>query len=412
MGSVNIMQNPFPVLPSGSRWVTPYGNSLGSGILDGQGFTYYPRDYAPATEQRYSFAIQRQIMHNDMVEVSYNGGYASLPSTRSQSILPAKYWNFFNSFSAATDNAMKATVANPFLAALPAIKGSDPTLYNYLSNVGIFNSSTLQVQQLLRANPNAGFALSKTNAERNKIVDNEIRLVYHRRLWKGIQSDVQYAHMWGRQQWLPNQFDPESAWQLNSNIRPNRLVWSTVAELPFGKGKAWLNHGIGNQVAGGWQLSWIYSYQTGALISWGNLFYYGSVDQVADALNHDAIHAKNLNQWFDPAAVWTGSAAPPAGFVGFEGRSAVQPGTYQARVFPQYIDSLRNDGIRNWDAKILRKFTVYERLALVVSADLLNVTNHTQFTGPNLSVTSSAFGSLSGQANSGRILQFNTRIVF
>jgi len=47
LGTANPMMNPFPVLASGSRWVLPYGNSLGSGILDGQGFTNTPRDYAP-----------------------------------------------------------------------------------------------------------------------------------------------------------------------------------------------------------------------------------------------------------------------------------------------------------------------------------------------------------------------------
>jgi len=412
MGATNIMQNPFPVLASGSRWVTPYGNSLGSGILDGQGFTYYPRSYAPATEQRYSLAIQRQVFNNDMIEVSYNGGYASVPFTRSLSTLPGQYYNFFDTRSSTVDTAMQATVPNPFLSALPAIQSSNPTLYNYLSNVGIFTGTTLQVQQLLRAYPNAGFGLSETNAQRGKDVDNEIRLVYHRRLWKGVQSDVQYAHMWGRQQWLANAFDQTPEWQLNSNIRPNRLVWSTVAELPFGKGKAWLNNGVLNQIAGGWQLSWIYTYQTGALISMGNLYYYGSVDQIVQALNHDQVHGQNINMWYDPAAVWTTNSAPPASFVGFEGRSAAQPNTYQARIFPQYIDALRSDGIRNWDAKILRKFTIYERLALVLSVDFLNVTNHTQFGAPNMTVTSSAFGSLSSQVNSGRILQFNTRIVF
>jgi len=37
------LDEPFPVLASGSRWVLPAGNSLGAGQLDGQGFTYYPR---------------------------------------------------------------------------------------------------------------------------------------------------------------------------------------------------------------------------------------------------------------------------------------------------------------------------------------------------------------------------------
>jgi hypothetical protein len=332
---------------------------------------------------------------------------------RSLSPLPAKYWNFANSFSAATDNAMKATVPNPFLSALPAIQSSNPALYNYLSNVGNFTATTLQVQQLLRAYPNAGFGLSENNAVRSKNVDNEIRVIYQKRWSHGFQSQVQYAHMWGRQQWLANQFDPSPEWQLNSNIRPNRLVWSNVVELPFGKQHQWLSQGPLSYIVGGWQMSWVYTYQTGPLISMGNLFYYGSVDQVVQALNHDNIHSQNIHLWYDPAAVWTSSSsAPPASFVGFEGRSAVQPGTYQARVFPQYINDLRSDGIRDWDAKLLRRFTIHENVAFSVSCDFLNLTNHTQFGGPNMTVTSSAFGQLTSQSNAGRILQFATRLQF
>jgi len=218
--------------------------------------------------------------------------------------------------------------------------------------------------------------------------------------------------MWGRQQWLPNQFDQTPAWQLNSNIRPNRLVWSTVYDLPFGKGRQWLTHGPLQHAAGGWTVSWIYTYQTGPMISMGNLFYYGSVDQIVEALNHDSIHSQNIHMWYDLAAVWTGSGAPPSNFVGFDGRSANQPGTYQARIFPQYLDGLRADGIRNWDVKILRGFAIKEHLGLTISADFLNLTNHTQFGAPNMTVTSSAFGQLSSQVNSGRIIQINTRIQF
>jgi hypothetical protein len=218
--------------------------------------------------------------------------------------------------------------------------------------------------------------------------------------------------MWGRQQWLPNEFNDAPSWQLNPNIRPNRLVWSTVWELPFGKGRQWLTHGPVQHVLGGWQLSWIYSYQTGPLINWSNLYYYGSIDQIVSALNHDKIHDANIHMWYDPAAVWNGSGAPPAGFVGLEGRASAQPNVYQARIFPQYIDSLRADGIRNWDAKILRRFTLHERLALVTALDMLNATNHTQFGAPNLTVTSNGFGQVTSQANWPRILQFNTRIEF
>jgi hypothetical protein len=210
--------------------------------------------------------------------------------------------------------------------------------------------------------------------------------------------------MWGGQQWLPNQFDPQPSWQLNSKIRPNRLVWSTIYQLPFGKGRQWLTQGPLNHILGGWQMSWIYTYETGALISWGNQFYYGTVDQVAAALNQSQTHSQNINMWYSPAAVWTGNTAPPSGFVGFEGRSANQPNTYNARIFPQYVDSLRNDPVRNWDAKVLRSFRLYERLSLETALDLLNVTNHTQFGSPNITVTAVQFGQLSSQSNSGRII--------
>jgi hypothetical protein len=411
-GPTSVMQNPFPVLANGSRWVLPFGNSLGENILDGASYTYYPRNYSPTWEQRYTFAVQRQIFGNDMVEGSYNGGYASLPMTRKLSYLPAQYWNFADSRSSTVDAAMQATVANPFLSAVTSLQASNPTLANFLNTVGTFNGTTLQVQQLLRAYPNAASNLSEANYFRARNVDNEIRVVYHRRAWKGLQSNAQFAHMWGRQQMLANEFDPKPEWQLNSNIRPNRFTWTTVFQLPFGKGRQWFTQGPLNPILGGWMLSWTYTYQTGALISWANLYYYGTVDQVAAALNHDNIHSQAIHMWYDPAATWTQAAAPPSGFVGFEGRSANQPNTYQARMFPQYVNSLRNDPVRDWDARILRSFRLYERLSLETAVDLLNVTNHTQFGAPNITVTSIQFGQLTSQVNSGRIIQCNVHIRF
>ena len=115
------------------------------------------------------------------------------------------------------------------------------------------------------------------------------QLLFRKRFSKGFQSSVAYTHQAARQQWQPNQFDPALAWELNPNARPNRFVWTTVWELPFGRGRQWLTHGPLQHIVGGWQLSWIYQYQTGPLINWGNLYYYGSMDQVVAALNHDKI---------------------------------------------------------------------------------------------------------------------------
>ena len=163
-------------------------------------------------------------------------------------------------------------------------------------------------------------------------------------------------------------------------------------------------------------------YQTGPLISWGNLYYYGSLDQAVAALNHPGQESAshNVEEWFNPNTVYSNVINPadsatgaiPSGFVGFEGRSAFQPNTYQARLFPQYIDSLRADGLRNWDTKIYRRFVLHERLTMNIALDMMNMTNHIQFGAPNITVTATNFGFVTLQANATRTLQFNAKIQF
>ena len=81
-------------------------------------------------------------------------------------------------------------------------------------------------------------------------------------------------------------------------------------------------------------------------------------------------------------------------------------------MFPQYVDALRADAIRNWDTKVYRRFTLYERLNMNFAVDMLNMTNHTQFSAPNIGVTATNFGYVTGQANGARQLQLNVRIEF
>jgi hypothetical protein len=233
-------------------------------------------------------------------------------------------------------------------------------------------------------------------------------------------SSLTYTRAFGRQQWQPNSYNPSLSYELNPNTRPNRIVWSSVWELPFGKGRQFVQHGPAQYIIGGWQLSWVYQYQTGAPVSWGNLFYYGTVDQIVQALDESATHAANSKQEYSNAAVYSpvfnsadSATAPiPAGFVGFEGRTALQPGSYQSREFPQYVNALRADPIRSWDVKIYRRFLIKERFNFNLGVDALNLTNHVQFGGPSLSPTSTNFGAVTSQANGARQLQMNVRFEF
>lgn len=70
----------------------------------------------------------------------------------------------------------------------------------------------------------------------------------------------------------------------------------------------------------------------------------------------------------------------------------MQPGQYQVREFPKTLDALRADGLRNWDARLLRRFQLHERARVSLSLDLLDLTNHTNFGAPVPDPTSNNFG--------------------
>ncbi len=83
------------------------------------------------------------------------------------------------------------------------------------------------------------------------------------------------------------------------------------------------------------------------------------------------------------------------------------------RVFPTRLDSLREDGIRNWDVKIKRVFKITEGgLRVSFDVDMLNATNHTNFAGPNTDPTSPRFGMVDTQRGLSRVIQINLRIDF
>ncbi|HWB83123.1 MAG TPA: TonB-dependent receptor [Bryobacteraceae bacterium] len=421
LSSANPMQDPFPVRGNGTRFDLPYGNSLGADIQDGRSFTLIPRDYAPALQQRWRIGVQREITRNQMIDISYNGAYATTPVTEKLSYLPSQYWATGNTRDNAADAAMTAKVANPFLLKnFAGLQASNPTLYDYLATNSWFTGTTLQTQQLLRAYPNMAGGLSESDHFRGKNWYHDMQAVFTRRFSHGFQTSVMYTRAYGQTQFVRNEFDQSLSWEPNNNVRPHRFVWSAVWELPFGKGRAFLSSGVLQHIVGGWQVSWIYQYQDGTALGFSNRFYYGDLDQIASVLNHDQVHSKNIHQWFDPTISYnpllnssaSATGAIPDNFVGFEGRSAFQPGTYQVRVFPNLLDSVRADGIHNWDTKLYRRFVIHERLNFNFSVDLLNMTNHTNFGTPNLDPTSTNFGRVTSQSGSPRQIQLNLRIDF
>ena len=103
----------------------------------------------------------------------------------------------------------------------------------------------------------------------------------------------------------------------------HRLSFSPVAELPFGKNKMFLNHGLGASIFGGFQMSGIFTFQTGRPFTITNSStnasgYFGNNDRPNVVSNPNA-GPHTVAQWFNTAAFaapaaftvvkWSGNAA-------------------------------------------------------------------------------------------------------
>ena len=183
----------------------------------------------------------------------------------------------------------------------------------------------------------------------------------------------------------------------------HRLVFSPVAELPFGKGRRWLTSGIASAVAGGWQLSGILSFQTGRPftvtdIASNNSGSFASADRPnvignpnasTDSLTGAPTHT--VAEWYNVHAF----QLAPATTFGNEGRNVVTG--------PRYTDV---------DLTLSRNFPILERLSGQFRAESFNLLNHPNFFNPL--TTGAQFpgtGSIT-QANDPRDLQFSLRLLF
>jgi hypothetical protein len=408
------LNDPFPVRADGTRFDEPLQNKLGAIPRVGRDYTSYPWDFRPALQHRWRIGVQREVMRSTVVEVSYNGAYSSLPVTQRINALPQQYWVTGTVRNQTNDNLLNGNVPNPYnINNMSALRTSDPALYNYMAGQGFFTSSVIALNRLLRPNGQYNTLNGINNDGYNKYRD--LQVMVERRYTKGLTSSFMYTRATSdTADFFLNEFDASPTERINNNVLPHRMAWTTIWEMPFGKGRSLLRQGPLSHIVGNWNLSWIYQRQSGPATEWGNRFFYGDLGQLETLARSDETRSKDLRQWFDPSIAYRGTGAVPDGFVGFEGRSGSQPGSYQVRTFPNRLNAIRGDGIRNWDVKIERLFPIAHenRIQARFSVDLLNATNHTNFSGPNTDPSSGNFGRVTSQRGLPRVIQLNLRVEF
>ena len=178
---------------------------------------------------------------------------------------------------------------------------------------------------------------------------------------------------------------------------PQNFVFSYNYELPFGKGKPFLNgSGMVGKLAGGWSINGITTFQSGQPLMVqvaNNLLNNNGGSNPADITCSSVAMPKTVAEWFD-----TSCFANPAAYT--FGNSG--------------IGHIRGPGLNNWDLSVAKETALgsSEARRLRLEADFFNLTNSAHFNNPNTTLGNAGFGAIGGDRLPPRLIQLGAKFVF
>jgi hypothetical protein len=189
--------------------------------------------------------------------------------------------------------------------------------------------------------------------------------------------------------------NPDRNWARAGFDRRHSFVQSYIYELPFGKGKAYLQEGPAAWILGGWQLNGILTLMSGGAINFSSTAPNNAPGnaQTPNAIGEfSVIGGVNDSPWFDIRAF----AAPAANTFGNVGRNAASgPNFY------------------NLDASLFRTVSFNERWSMELRVETFALPNapRWQLNNPNTNVNDANFGLIRG-AGGNRSVQLGAKIMF
>ena len=227
---------------------------------------------------------------------------------------------------------------------------------------------------------------------------NGLQFDFRQRQWHGLQFDANYT--WSHTLGLttPNNWQGQTYTFTLRNMRlgygpslfdiRHSLNLNGTYDLPFGKGKAFANHGGAlDRVVGGWTLGTIFNFQTGTpfLLSGGNNNFNNEFGSLALGDGGVELHGVTASQLQSAVGVYR---IPGSAQVSFLSPKYAIPGV---GANPQYITANTTPGTigqRVWlygphfwndDLSISKRFAITERVAFNFQSEMLNVFNHPNF---------------------------------
>jgi hypothetical protein len=191
--------------------------------------------------------------------------------------------------------------------------------------------------------------------------------------------------------------DFERSWARTNQDRLHSFVESFLYQLPVGPDRRWLRDGPLSQVLGGWQVSGIFSAQSGSPIA--ITMSAATLNAPGNTQRPDVNGKPAVLGAVGPGALWFDTSvfsSPAANTFGNSLRNGVLDG-------PAYV---------NLDATIAKLFS-FGKVKGEFRADIFNITNTPHFQNPNGTFLGATFGQItSTMPGSERSMRFGFRMMF
>jgi hypothetical protein len=383
LSPASTLSNPFP-----NGFLAPAGAANGGATFLGQQVVFFNPHVLNPYDLRWNFSVQRQLPGQMVVEVAYIGNHAvHLPINTQLDYIPRQFLTTSVFRDNTLNSTLTGTVTNPLAGLVP--------------NSTSLNGATVALQQLLTPftqypvpgapqSTSNGVLEQGTNAGSSYFQSLNVRL--QKRLTNGLTliNNFSWNSLIERVNYL-NDSDPAPEKRASNDTRPLREVMAATYDFPVGRGKPLnLQAGWLNTLLGGWRLNGTLSLQTGPMIgTFGNVIYLGG------PLNLNPTQPNGVA--FDTSRFVTPSGSQPV---------------FNVRTFDTQFSNLRRAPSENVDLSLSKDFRIVERRYLQLRFETFNTTNHVTFGAPNVSPTSSAFGTITTQSNSPRYIQLGARMVW
>ncbi len=368
---------PIPLTPGAGLGLSVYSadRTLGSGYV-----------------QQWNLAIQRELAHDLSFEIAYTGSKATHLG------VPDYNLNQLTAAQLAQGSSLQQSVTNPFAGQIP----SNPSL----------NGPTIPQAQLLKPYPEfQNVILYRNNIGNSNYNGVEVKL--EKRFSSGSTFLVSYAHSkliddassvfdasigLGSVASFPvaDSYNRKLEREVSSGDIPNVTAISYTYDLPIGPSHRLHPTGAAGKFANGWQVAGIVSLESGLPLA---------VTQTTN-FNAFAGFATQRPNCVAGTALPASQRSAPAFFNvnAFQTAPAFTLGTCSR-------NPVRGPAYRDADLALIKHTNIGERVSVDIRAEIFNLTNMPPLGAPNVTVGSSAFGTITS-AGDPRVVQLALKFNF